>query len=174
MLADKRHFTWAILKAHTRNKAGQVTLRSTDPRDMPEISFKYFHEGTRAAGEDAADLNAMVEGVLYARKIIAKTDTLMPLGWFEEVYPGPSVRTRDQIARFVKDEAWGHHASCTAKIGAATDPMAVLDSKLLVRGTNNLRVVDASVFPEIPGFFIVVPIYMISEKATDVILAAAR
>ena len=39
-----------------------------------------------------------------------------------------------------------------------------------IRGTANLRVVDASVFPAIPGFFIVVPIYMVSEKATDVIL----
>lgn len=174
VLADKRHFTWAILKGHTRNKAGTVKLRSTDPRDTPEISFRYFHEGTTAGGEDAADLNAMVEGVLYARRIIAKADTLMPFGYFEEVFPGSSVSTRTQIAQFVKNEAWGHHASCTAKIGAATDPNAVLDSKFLVRGTDNLRVVDASVFPEIPGFFIVVPIYMISEKATDVILSAAR
>jgi choline dehydrogenase len=49
--------------------------------------------------------------------------------------------------------------------------MAVLDSKLKVRGTTNLRVVDASVFPRIPGFFIVSSIYMVSEKATDEILA---
>ena len=49
--------------------------------------------------------------------------------------------------------------------------MAVLDSEFRVRGTTNLRVVDASVFPKIPGFFIVTPIYMISEKATDVLLA---
>jgi len=48
--------------------------------------------------------------------------------------------------------------------------MAVLDSRFRVRGTDGLRVVDASVFPYIPGFFIVVPIYMISEKATDVML----
>jgi choline dehydrogenase len=174
VLADKRHFTWAILKAHTKNKAGTVTLRSADPRDTPEISFKYFHEGDRASGEDAADLNAMVEGVLYARRIIAKADSLMLFGKFEETFPGPTVRTRDQIAQFVKNEAWGHHASCTAKIGATSDPLAVLDSKFRVRGTTNLRVVDASVFPEIPGFFIVTPIYMISEKASDVILADAR
>ncbi len=52
------------------------------------------------------------------------------------------------------------------------DPKAVLDSKFRVRGTTGLRVVDASVFPRIPGFFIVVPIYMVSEKATDVLLEA--
>ena len=52
--------------------------------------------------------------------------------------------------------------------------MAVLDSNFNVLGTKNLRVVDASVFPHIPGYFIVLPIYMISEKASDVIIAAAK
>jgi choline dehydrogenase len=51
--------------------------------------------------------------------------------------------------------------------------MAVVDSEFRVHGTQNLRVVDASVFPRIPGFFIVSAIYMISEKAADVILKAA-
>ena len=59
---------------------------------------------------------------------------------------------------------------CSAKIGADSDPTAVLDSKFRVRGTSNLRVVDASVFPKIPGTFIVLPIYMVSEKATDTII----
>ena len=49
------------------------------------------------------------------------------------------------------------------------DPMAVLDSRFRVRGVQNLRVVDASVFPRIPGLFIVTNVYMISEKASDVI-----
>ncbi len=74
----------------------------------------------------------------------------------------------------MKDNAWGHHASCTCKIGVDADPMAVLDSKFRVRGATNLRVVDASVFPRIPGFFIVSAVYMVSEKAADVILAEAR
>jgi len=54
------------------------------------------------------------------------------------------------------------------------DSLAVLDSNFRVRGTTNLRVVDASVFPYIPGFFIVIPIYMIAEKASEVILADAK
>jgi choline dehydrogenase len=52
--------------------------------------------------------------------------------------------------------------------------MAVLDSDFRVRGVSGLRVVDASVFPQIPGIFLVVPVYMISEKAADVILADAN
>jgi choline dehydrogenase len=58
-------------------------------------------------------------------------------------------------------------------MGPATDRRAVVDSRFRVHGTKGLRVVDASVFPFIPGFFIVTPIYMISEKATDVLLAEA-
>ena len=54
--------------------------------------------------------------------------------------------------------------------GARDDPMAVVDSRFRVIGTKGLRVVDASVFPRIPGFFIVTPIYMVSEKAAETIL----
>jgi choline dehydrogenase len=50
--------------------------------------------------------------------------------------------------------------------------MAVLDSKFRVRGATGLRVVDASVFPRIPGYYIQTPIYMISEKAADVIIGS--
>jgi choline dehydrogenase len=171
--ADKHLFTWLILKGHTKNRAGTVKLRSADPRVPPEIDFHYFDDGTTAVGEDEHDLQAMVEGVNFVRQIERKTRRLMgaPLfGDFEEVWPGTEVDTREEIAQWVKDEAWGHHASCTAKIGGDTDAMAVLDSRFRVRGVSGLRVVDASVFPEIPGFFIVTPIYMVSEKATDVIL----
>jgi choline dehydrogenase len=55
-------------------------------------------------------------------------------------------------------------------MGPRSDPMAVVDGEFRVHGTKGLRVVDASVFPRIPGLFIVVPIYMIAEKASDVIL----
>ena len=58
-------------------------------------------------------------------------------------------------------------------MGPATDPLAVVDGDFRVHGTTGLRVVDASVFPHIPGFFIVSAIYMLAEKASDRILAAA-
>ena len=151
-----------------------MTLRSANPRDMPEINFRYFGEGDNANGEAQKDMQAMVDGVEFVRKIVGKADSLSFFDGFRETWPGPSVRTRDQIATFVRNEAWGHHASGTAKIGAASDPKAVLDSRFRVRGVSGLRVVDASVFPRIPGFFIVVPVYMVSEKATDAILEDAK
>jgi choline dehydrogenase len=167
--ADHRHFTWAVLKAHTGNSAGTVTLRSTDPRDTPDIRFRYFDEGTPDAAQK--DLAAVVSGVKFARMIGDQTQKKMALfGSFDEVLPGRDAASDDQVGEFVKNEAWGHHASCTCPIGADDDPGAVLDSRFRVRKTSGLRVVDASVFPKIPGFFIVVPIYMVSEKATDVLL----
>ncbi|KAH7123175.1 alcohol dehydrogenase [Dactylonectria macrodidyma] len=79
-------------------------------------------------------------------------------GGFEEVWPGP------------ENENWSHHASCSCPIGEDGDPMAVLDSKFRVRGTEGLRVIDASVFPRILGLDIVVPVYIVSEKAAEDIL----
>jgi len=90
------------------------------------------------------------------------------------IMQGVDLATTGGIDAFVQDRAWGHHASCTCKIGGDGDPDAVLDSSFRVRGVKGLRVVDASVFPKIPGFFVVMPTYMISEKAAEVIHAQAQ
>ncbi|MCH9684824.1 MAG: GMC family oxidoreductase N-terminal domain-containing protein [Deltaproteobacteria bacterium] len=170
-VADRRSFTWLILEAHTENRAGSVTLASTDPRDTPHIDFSYFQEGSTNTGQDQRDLDAMVNGVQFVRDIAQETrDVQFLFPAFNEVWPGDDVDEVEEIEQFVKDEAWGHHACCTSKMGGDDDPMAVLDSRFRVRGTSGLRVVDASIFPEIPGFFIAAPIYMISEKATDTLL----
>jgi choline dehydrogenase len=166
---DRHYWTWLMVKAHTRNRAGTVKLITTNPWDTPEINFKSFDDGSTANGEDGVDLRAMVESVKFARKISGLTSGLIGGGFFEAV-PGPSIVTDEQIGEFVKNNTWGHHASCSCKIGADNDPMAVLDTNFNVRGTKGLRVVDASVFPRIPGFFICVAIYMIGEKATEAIL----
>ena len=107
----------------------------------------------------------------FSRKIF---DNLVPLdGSFEEVWPGPNVTTEAELKEFIKREAWGHHACCTNPIGPDTDKNSVLDSRFRVLGVDGLRVVDASVFPKIPGYYIALPIYMVSEMAADVILSDA-
>ncbi len=158
--------TWLVMKAHTKNRAGTVTLRSTDPRDVPEINFHYFHEGTDC--DEGEDLDALVEGFKFIRKI---NQIAMDRGVVKrQIWPAEdNVQDEPGIRDFIIREAWGHHASCSCPIGADDDPMAVLDSRFRVRGVRNLRVVDASVFPRIPGTFIVTNVYMISEKASDVI-----
>ena len=161
--------TWAILKAHTENRAGRVRLRSPDPLDPPDVNFHYFEEGSDRA---AADLAAVVAGVRFVRKLTAP---LIANGLIaEEIAPGGAVTSDLAIAQFVRDTAWGHHASGSCAIGADDDAAAVLDSAFRVRGTQNLRVVDASVFPRIPGFFIASAVYIAAEKAADAILHDAR
>ncbi|KXG52197.1 Glucose-methanol-choline oxidoreductase [Penicillium griseofulvum] len=155
-------FTWAILKAHPRNTAGTVALQSADPLDMPKISFNYFDSGV---GDYDADLTALYEAIELARDAFKR----QPVN-ITEVLPGAEVQSVEDIKNYVKDGAWGHHASCTCPIGADGDPMAVLDSKFRVRGVSGLRVVDASVYPRIPGTFTAVSTYMIAEKAADDIL----
>jgi len=167
----KDHFTWAILKAHTRNTAGRVTLRSADPRDTPLIEFHYFAEGNDEAGEDLASVVAGVEFVRRMNRHLYGAPRGIAAA---EVVPGPAIADAASVGRFVADEAWGHHASCSNRMGPVSDPLAVVDSDFRVHGLTGLRVVDASVFPRIPGFFIVTPIYMISEKASDAILADAH
>ncbi|WP_158607473.1 GMC family oxidoreductase [Flexivirga caeni] len=82
----------------------------------------------------------------------------------------PTSPTATRCAR-ARKQAWGHHACGTAKIGRDDDSNAVLDGNFRVRGVTGLRVVDASIFPDIPGFFIASAVYMVSEKASDVLLA---
>ncbi|KAH7384296.1 glucose-methanol-choline oxidoreductase-like protein [Phaeosphaeria sp. MPI-PUGE-AT-0046c] len=156
-------FTWAILKAHPRNNAGSVTLQSADPLEVPAITYNYYDTGS---GDYQKDITALTEAVGLARDAFKRQ--IVPI---DEVLPGKDVTSKEAIADYIKDTTWGHHASSTCPIGADNDPMAVLDTNFKVRGTAGLRVVDASVFPRIPGTFTAVSTYMVAEKAADVILA---
>lgn len=171
-VADHKHFSWYTLKAHTRNTAGTVQLKSTNPLDTPLINFNYFDTGTTAGGADVLDLDAMIQAINMSREALSQYNEYSILGGtpFIEQEPGPSVQTNEEIGNYIKDRAWGHHACCTAQIGSTSNPDAVLDSEFRVIGVNGLRVVDASVFPRIPGIFIQAPIMMVSEKAADVII----
>jgi GMC oxidoreductase len=150
----------------TRGYGGIVALRSNDARDMPAINVHYFQEGTDHAGEDLA---SVVDRIRAVRQMNARISNIAS----SEVLPGHAVQSDADLAMFVKNEAWGHHASCSNRMGPKSDHMAVVDSEFRVFGTRNLRVVDASVFPKSSGYFPMVPILMMNEKASDVILAQA-
>jgi choline dehydrogenase len=165
--SKKDSLTWCIVKAHTRNTAGTVRLKSSDPRDTPEINFHYFDEGNDATGDD---LDSVVTAVKFVREMNEGNPFIK-----SELLPGMEKYKDDAALRtWVKNNAWGHHASCSCKMGHEADPTVVVDGRFRVIGTKGLRIVDASVFPRIPGFFIVTPIYMISEKAADVIIEDAQ
>ncbi|WP_035744983.1 GMC family oxidoreductase [Haematomicrobium sanguinis] len=179
--ATHNKLSWVILKGHTHNRAGTVALRSADPRDTPAIDFRYFDESsatensavdTEAGSVTGADddLRAVVDGIRFARGLSARLGSAVR----QELVPGAEKNDDESLAEWVRYQSWGHHASCSVPIGADEDPMAVLDGDFRLRGVSGLRVVDASVFPRIPGFFVALPTYMVAEKASDVILADHR
>jgi choline dehydrogenase-like flavoprotein len=160
--------TWVVLKGHTNNTAGTVTLRSSDPRDPPIVNFHYFEDGNDSQKED---VKSVVAGVRLVRQV---AETLKRRGLIaKEELPGDALTSDEALTEFVRDNAWGHHASCTCPIGPI-DNGGVLTSDFKVHGTQGLRIVDASVFPRIPGLFIVSAVYMIGEKAADAIAADAK
>lgn len=195
-IADKKNrMTWCILKSHTSNRGGRVMIESLDPTVRPKINFHYFQDGTDASGKELNgnkavkidDLEAVTTAIEYVRGIVSDANSvretletgdiisgllhLSHSNSYKEVIPGPKVESRDQIREWVRKNSWGHHACGTCKMGKVNDPMAVVDSKFRVIGTKGLRIVDASIFPRIPGYFIVSSIYALSEKASDDILA---
>jgi choline dehydrogenase-like flavoprotein len=161
---QKDVLSWAILKARTANCTGSVTLSSTDPRDPPRIEFNYFK--CDPDGHDLKSVAAAVDMVRTAAAPLLDCHLVT-----EEICPGSEVRG-EALEQWVRDNAWGHHASCTCPMGPR-DKGGVLDSRLRVHGVPRLRVVDASIFPRIPGYFIVSAIYMAAEKAAAMILEDA-
>ena len=159
------YLTWAVLKAYTQNTAGTVRLRSKDALDRPDINFHNLREGNCSPSDD---LDAVVTGIKFGRIV---TDAIGDMIAEEEV-PGRHLYTDDQLKRYVEDNTWGHHACGTCAMKPENQG-GVVDSRFRVHGFENLRIVDASIFPRIPGYFIVTSVYMIAEKAADIILGEA-
>lgn len=169
---NHRRFTWVVLKnGKTNGKGGYVRLRTNKAFDRPDINFMYFDNDGSGTEDWKKDRDAVAEGIQFARDKMKATKLN-----YRAVYPLDDAALDDpeKLGDIIVKESWGHHACGTCKIGDDKDEMAVLDGDFRVRGVENLRVVDASVFPKIPGLFIVSSIYMISEKAADVILADAN
>jgi choline dehydrogenase len=133
---------------------------------MPDINLNFFAEG---GNEDLTEL-------LDAAKIFRKAfnSAGAPITPFNERHPCPGINkncTDEAQKEFIKLQSYSHHATSTCKIGPRKDRMAVLDSKFRVHGVENLRVVDASAFPRVPGAFPVCPTFMLAEKASADILS---
>ncbi|KAK4209903.1 putative GMC oxidoreductase [Rhypophila decipiens] len=158
-------FGISMVKINPGNRAGTVKLKSTDPRDTPNINFNIFSEGA------TRDLAAMREGINFGRR--AYEGVPAPYGPVLPTEPplGASVQDEEQ---WIREQSFGHHASGTCAIGRNGDPFAVLDSKFRVRGIDGLRVVDGSAFPAAPGAFPVTSTFLLSEKASEDILRDAR
>ncbi|KAG8895541.1 hypothetical protein FRB99_000489, partial [Tulasnella sp. 403] len=156
-----------ILKAHTSSK-GWVKLTGNHPQDLLNINK---NQGQTPGFDD--DIRVVVNEIKRSRALMANT-TSMNQWVTEEFWPGPKYQSDSDLTTFVEQNGWGHHACCTAKMGKSSDSQAVVNNNFQVYGVDSLRIVDNSVWPNIPGTFVTTPIYMIGEKAADVITAYAK
>lgn len=160
---NQNEFECGFMQLHPRHMNGTVTLRSTNPREMPDVHLGFFING------DDEDLESMVEAINFVRPIFNNlTDNT-----FTEHRPcGAGVNCTDDFQRhFLRAQTYSHHVSGTCAIGSDDNPLAVLDSKFRVRGVHGLRVVDGSIFPVQPGEVPSLATFMIGEKALDDILS---
>lgn len=147
-----KEYECALVHMNPRSQAGTIELQSTNPRDVPVINLNFFKDG------EQEDLTAIYEGIESVRSWLSKVDALdaSSLAPFEEEHPckgtiGKQNCTVAAQKTYIKEQAYSHHASSSAKIGAEDDRHAVLDSEFKVRKVAGLRVVDASSFPKVPG-----------------------
>ncbi|MEQ8332806.1 choline dehydrogenase [Nisaea sp.] len=143
---------------------GTVTLRSADPMDAPVIKFNYMsHE------DDWADFRHCIR---LTRNIFGQ-DAFTPYRG-REISPGDDVTSDEALNDFIRSEVESaYHPSGTCRMGAADDPMAVVDPECRVIGVEGLRLADSSIFPRIPNGNLNGPSIMVGEKASDHILGKA-
>ena len=140
---------------------GHIRITSNKASDSPDILFNYI--STEQDKQDWRDC------IRLTRELLNQPALDEFKG--EEIQPGANVQTDDEIDAWVKENVESaYHPSCTCKMGADDDAMAVLDNQCKVRGIENLRVVDSSIFPVITNGNLNAPTIMVAEKAADLIL----
>jgi choline dehydrogenase len=140
---------------------GWVRLSSANPLDKPRILFNYLSEP-----DDWTEMRACVR---LTREIFSQKAFDRYRG--REIQPGVEVQTDEQIDAFIRAKIESaYHPSCSCKMGAAQDQMAVVDSEMRVFGLEGLRVCDSSVMPSITTGNLNAPTIMLAEKAADHIL----
>lgn len=142
---------------------GTLRIKSADPMAAPEIRINYLATET--------DRNVNVEGLKILRKILA-APALKPFV-VEESEPGAKVVSDEDLLAFCRQRgSTVYHPTSTCRMG--NDSLAVVDQRLRLRGIEGLRVVDASVMPDLVSGNTNAPVIMIAEKASDMILQDAR
>ena len=145
-----------ILRPHSR---GHLEIKSSDPLQHPAIHPNYL--------SDERDLQLAVDSIKVARSISA-APALAP-HILDEYVPGSQYQTDDELLQAAREYSQTiYHPTSTCKMGL--DDMAVVDDRLRVHGVKGLRVIDASIMPEIVSGNTNAPAIMIAEKGADMIL----
>jgi len=165
-MGEKLHpfsgFTASVCQLRPESR-GTLRIKSADPAQPPEIRINYLATET--------DRRAFIDSIRILRGILAKPALKEYVT--EEVYPGAKIVSDDDILAFCRQTgSTVYHPTSTCRMG--NDPLAVVDQRLKVRGIEGLRVVDASVMPDLMSGNTNAPTIMIAEKASDMILEDAR
>jgi choline dehydrogenase len=155
---------FSISPVHLRPEGrGRVSLKSLDPLSPPRIEFKYL--------ETAYDVDAMLYGLRFARKVAAQPALAPFVG--EEVQPGPAVASDEELLADLRNRGVSNlHPVGTCRMGNGAD--AVVDPRLRVPGIRGLRVMDASIMPQVVGGNTNAPSIMIGEKGAAMALQDAK
>ena len=160
LLDDHPGFTVATWQ-HRPESKGWVRARSPDPFEKPIIQPNYL--------DDEVDRKAVVSAMKLSRQLI-HTDAMKP--YFDgEVYPGDDAQSDDELLEAARH--YGNttfHVMGTCRMGPDSDPSAVVDDRLRVRGLENLRVIDASIMPTMVSANLNAATMMIGEKGADMVL----
>ncbi len=139
---------------------GALSLRSADPRAPVRIAMNFMSRD--------ADVTLMRQGLRMAREMFRQSPLKPFLG--REIAPGPDVTSDADLDAYARATATTvYHPLGTCRMGAESDETTVVDPELRVKGVEGLRVVDASVMPDLVGGNINAPVIMIAEKAADLI-----
>ena len=139
---------------------GTVRLRSSDPKDLPIVDPNFLGHPD--------DLKTTVEGVKISREIFSQPSLQKYIRAIR--FPDETVKTQTDFENFARQHGrTSYHPTCTCKMGADNDLMAVVDPQLRVRGVDGLRICDSSVMPSLIGSNTNAPTIMIGEKASDMI-----
>jgi choline dehydrogenase len=161
-LHDFSGFTASVCQLRPESR-GSLKIGSADPGAPPEIRINYLATET--------DRTALIDGIRILRKIMAAP--ALKSYCVDEVYPGPEKTGDEDLLDFCrKTGSTVYHPTSTCRMG--NDSLAVVDQRLRVRGLAGLRVVDASVMPDLMSGNTNAPTIMIAEKASDMILEDAR
>jgi choline dehydrogenase len=165
-MGEKLHpfsgFTASVCQLRPESR-GSLKIKSADPTVAPEIRINYLATET--------DRMAFIDGIRILRRILA-AGALQPYV-VDEVYPGADTSSDEEVLDFCrKTGSTVYHPTSTCRMG--NDSLAVVDQRLKVRGIQALRVVDASIMPDLMSGNTNAPTIMIAEKASDMILQDAR
>ncbi|WP_311029230.1 choline dehydrogenase [Mesorhizobium koreense] len=162
--AAKSHGFQAHVGPMRSKSRGSVTLRSIDPADKPVIRFNYM-----AHPDDWADFRHCIR---LTREIFGQQAFDDFRG--EEIAPGAQVQSDEELDDFIRAHVESAYHPCgTCRMGAADDPLSVVDPECRVIGVEGLRVADSSIFPRITNGNLNAPSLMTGEKAADHILDRA-